>query len=63
MLLEVNAVYQYEDRTIVRTADALAAQQQLLTVANQTIGREEMHLNSNDDAAHAVLYTAADRTK
>jgi hypothetical protein len=29
----------------------------LLTLANQTIGREEMHLNDHDDAAHADLYT------
>jgi hypothetical protein len=57
MLLEVNAVYQFEDRTIVRAADAVVAQQLLLTLANQTIGREEMHLNGHDDAAHADLYT------
>lgn len=57
MLLEVNAVYQLEDRTIVRAADAVAAQQLLLKLANQTLGREEMHLNSHDDAAHAALYT------
>lgn len=57
MLLEVNAVYQFEDRTIVRTADAVAAQHQLLTVVNQTIGREEMHLNHYDNAARATVYT------
>jgi hypothetical protein len=58
MLLEVNAVYQYEDRTIVRAADTVAAQQLLLTLANQTIGREEeMHLNGHDDpAVNAALY-------
>lgn len=37
MLLEVNAVYQHEDRTIVRAADAAAAQQMLLTLAEETI--------------------------
>ena len=57
MLLEVNTVYQLEDRTIVRAADAVAAQQLLLKLANQTIGREEMHLNDHDEVAHADLYT------
>ena len=57
MLLEVNAVYQFEDHTVVRAADAIAAQQLLLTVANQTIGREEMNLNSHDDAADVALYS------
>ncbi len=54
MLLEVNAVYQHEDRTIVRAADAAAAQQMLLKLTDQIIGREEMH---NNDPAHAVLHT------
>jgi hypothetical protein len=54
MLLEVNAVYQHEDCTIVRAADAAAAQQMLLTLADQIIGREEMH---NNDPAYAVLHT------
>ncbi len=54
MILEVNAVYQHEDHTIVRAAEAADAQQMLLTLADQIIGREEMYTN---DPAHAVLHT------
>ncbi|MBV9711959.1 MAG: hypothetical protein JO011_13725 [Ktedonobacteraceae bacterium] len=60
MILEVNAVYQHEDSTIVRAADAAAAQQKLLKLADQTIGREEMQnysLHNEENPAHAALHT------
>ena len=57
LILEVNAVYQHEDHTVVRAADAAAAQQMLLTLADQIIGREEMHIDDQNDPAYAVLHT------
>ncbi len=61
MLLEVNAVYQHEDSTIVRTADAVAAQQMILKLAYQTTGREEMQnppLNGQENPAQTVSHIA-----
>ncbi len=56
MILEVNAAYQHGDHTIVSDDDVAMARQLVLTMAEQTTRREEMHspaLHSEDEAAHA----------
>jgi hypothetical protein len=58
ILLEVNAVYQHEDHTTVRAADAVAAQEIISKLAHQTTGREKMHNNDQNDPAQAVLHVA-----
>ncbi len=55
MILEVNAVYQHEDHTIVQDDDVAIAQQLLLKIADQTTRREEMErpaFHSENDAVH-----------